>query len=194
MESPYDAPSTVSSISDELRRPIGVTILSFLTGVLGLVLLAAFVVLIMNRHENNEWALKRGTAPSLFWLLTGLSVLMAFVASIGMWRGTKWGWWISCCGLVFFLIQNLGLAVTANLSDGAPSVTTFASVDSLKYVVRAIVFAIVLAYWLRTSVRKYFHVEKTSRIKAVALVTVCGIGITTIITVVLQSIFLFRTR
>ena len=194
MENPYDAPSTVSSLSDELRRPVGVTVLSILTGIMGLVLLAAFVVCLVNWRENNEFAINRRQAPSIFWFFTGLSVVMAFVTSIGMWRGRKWGWWICCCGLVLSVIQNVGLTVTANLSVGVPSLFTFASVDSLKYVVRAIVFAIALVYWLRTPVRKFFHVEKTSRIKAVALVAVCGIGFATIITVVLQSIFLYRTR
>jgi len=194
MENPYESPSTVSSVSDELRRPIGVAILSILTGILGLLLLAAFVVLVVNWRENNEFALNQRIAPSLFWLLIGQSVVMAFVASVGMWRGAKWGWWIACCGMVLFVINNVALAVMANLSDGAPSVSTFTSVDSLKYVVRGIVFAMVLAYWLRTRVRKYFRVEKTSRMKAVVLVTVYGIGITIIITVLLQFIFLYRTR
>jgi len=119
---------------------------------------------------------------------------MTFAASIGMWRGTKWGWWITCCGLVLLFLENVASAVLANMSHGAPSFSTFASVDSIKFLLRAVVFALVLAYWLRTRVRRYFRVEKTSRIKAIALAAVCGIGTTTIITVVLQAIFLYRTR
>jgi len=86
------------------------------------------------------------------------------------------------------------LWVVANLSGGAPSIATFLSVDSLKFMVRGIIFVGIPAYWLRTRVRQYFHVERTSRIKALTLSAVGGIGITVLITVVLQSIILFRTR
>jgi hypothetical protein len=47
---------------------------------------------------------------------------------------------------------------------------------------------------LGTRVRQYFGLEKTSRIKAVVLAALFGIGIPAIITIVLQAIFLFRTR
>ncbi len=194
MENPYATPLTTFSDGDELQRPIGVAIFSILTGILGLVLLAAFVVLLVNWEENNQFAINRRLAPSVFWLVTGVSPVIAFAASIGMWRGRKWGWWVACTGLVLFVIDNIGRAVMVNLSDGVPSILTFLSVDSLEFTVRGIIFTGILAHWLRTRVRRYFGVEKTSRIKAVALAALFGIGIPMIIMVVLQFIFLIRTR
>ncbi len=55
------------------------------------------------------------------------------------------------------------------------------------------VAALILAYWLRKRVRKYFHLEATSGIKAIALVAALFIGITATVTVVLQLTFLYRT-
>jgi len=157
-------------------------------------LVAAFIVLLWNWQENNEIAIRHRQAPSIFWFMIVSSIVLSFVASVGMWRGRKWGWWIACSGLVLYVIQNVGSAIMANISDGAPSVATFLAVDSLKFVVRGSIFVGILAYWLRTRVRQYFHVERTGRIKAIVLAGVAGIGITLIITVVLQSIFLFRIR
>lgn len=194
MENPYDTPSAAPAIDGDLRRPVGVSILSALTAILGFVLVAAFVVLLWNWQENNEIAIRRRQAPSIFWFMIGSSIVLAFVASVGMWRGRKWGWWIACSGLVLYVIQNVGSVVMANVSDVAPSFATFLAMDSLKFVLRGMIFVGILTYWLRTNVRQYFHVERTGRIKAIILAGVAGIGITVIITVVLQSIFLLRMR
>jgi hypothetical protein len=187
MDNPYEAPSPGSAIADLSRRPVGVSILSVLTGIMSLVLLILFVVLLVNWRENNEWALQRRMAPSILWFCTSTSVVLAFFAAIGMWRGHKWGWWITCSMLTLFVIGDFGRAATTTPSLGAPSFTVF-------FIVRGIILAAVLAYWLRTRVRKYFHVEQTSRIKAIVLSALCGIGITAMITVVLQGIFFFRSR
>ena len=194
MENPYGTPSPGSLLADDSRRPVGVSILSVLTAILGFVLLAAFVVLVVNWRENNEFALSRRMAPSIFWFFSGMSVIMTVVAATGMWRGRTWGWWIACCGLVLFVLQNLASTAMVNLSAGAPSVATFLSANSLKFLVRGTVFATVLAYWLRQRVRKYFHVEQTGPIKAIVLSAICGVGLTAAVTVVLQTVFLFRTR
>ena len=193
MDNPYDAPSAVPFAAAELRRPLGVSILAVLTGVLGLILLAAFIVLLMNWRENNEFAINRRLAPSIFWFFTGLSVVLAFATSIGMWQGRKWGWWLACTGFVLFVIQNVGSVILVNLSSNASSIAAFLSVDSLKFLVRGIIFVGILAYWLRRSVQRYFDLEKIGRIKAVVLAAVSGIRITLVITVVLQTVFLFRT-
>jgi len=194
MENPCDTPSSASLIDSELRRPVGVSILAVLTAILGFVLVAAFVVLLWNWQENNEIAIRRRQSPSIFWFFICSSIALAFVASVGMWRGRKWGWWIACSGLVLYVIQNISNAIMVNMSGGALSIATFLSLDSLKFLLRGIIFVGILTYWLRTRVRRYFHVENIGRVKALILSAVCGIGITIIITGVLQTIFLFRTR
>jgi hypothetical protein len=61
-------------------------------------------------------------------------------------------------------------------------------------VLRALFFTAVLAYWLRTRVRKNFRVERTGKIKAIALAAAGGIGIITLITVVLFIILRYGPR
>jgi len=56
MDNPYASPLGDPAMSDELRRPVGVAILSVLTGIVGLALLGGFVVLVVNWQENNEFA------------------------------------------------------------------------------------------------------------------------------------------
>lgn len=194
MENSYAAPSSDMASSTELRRPFGVAVLSVLTGILGLILLAAFVVCVLNWRENNEYFLRQRMAPSIFWFYVVTGVAMAFAASVGIWKGTKWGWWITCCGLVMFFLQNVVQAAIVNLSQGSPSMSIFVSLESLKYVVRGIIFAPILVYWLRTRVRRHFRVEKTGPIKAVVLVALCGIGGTFIVTLVLQFLFIYSMR
>jgi hypothetical protein len=194
MENPYEAPSVGPLVDDRLQRPMGVSILSVLTAILGLVLLAALITLAVDWEETKEFAAGRRIPPPLYWGVTGLAALLAFVAAVGMWRGCKWGWWIACSGFVFYVVQNFASAAMANLSGGAPSIETFMSVDSIKYVLRALFFTAVLAYWLRTRVRKYFRVEQTGRIKAIALAAAGGIGIITLITVVMFIILRYGPR
>ena len=194
MQNPYESPSSVATTSTELGRPFGVAVLAVLTGILGLGLLALFVFLALSWQEHNEYFLRRRLAPSIFWFGGGVGVVMPFVASIGMWKGTKWGWWVYCSGLVMFVSQYVVLLAVVNLSQGPPSVSILVSPDSLKYVMRGIILALVLAYWLRTRVRRHFRVEKTSRIKAVVLAGACSIGSTLIITAVLQFLFMYRMR
>jgi hypothetical protein len=74
MENPYAAPSTLLSPPDERRRPFGVTMLAVLTGIIGLIMLAAFVVLVIHWRENNQVALQQRMAPSVLWFAVGLCI------------------------------------------------------------------------------------------------------------------------
>src|SRR5262245_23005924 len=131
-KNPYDSPATVSH-ADDSRRPMGVAIPSFPTGIVGIVLIAAFVVLVVEWQGTSDIGVDHHMPPALFWLWGIVSPLLTLVTSVGMWRGTKWGWWFACFGFLSFVIQNIGNAVVANLSHGPPSFDTFASLDSLKF-------------------------------------------------------------
>jgi hypothetical protein len=132
MQNPYEAPSLGPLVDDGLQRPLGVSILSVLTAILGLVLLAALIALAVDWEETNEFAASRRIPPPLYWGGTALAVILAFLAAVGMWRGRKWGWWIACSCFVLYAVQNFASAAMANLSGGAPTLETFTSVDSLK--------------------------------------------------------------
>jgi len=57
MDNPYQAPEEASSRSDEIdysRRPLGVSILSALAGMMGLGLAGLFVFFLIHWEENNE--------------------------------------------------------------------------------------------------------------------------------------------
>jgi hypothetical protein len=194
MDNPYAAPMAEPPAADWSRRPVGVTVLSFLTALLGIALLAAFIVVLGNRREINEFVSNHHMAPSIFWFFSSTSVVITFGTAIGMWRARKWGWWIACCGFVLFIVNNIASTAMVNFAANEPSIQTFASVDSLKFVVRGTIAAAILAYWLSSRVRTYFHVERTGRIKAICLSAACGIGITTIVTIVLQTVLLMSSR
>jgi hypothetical protein len=194
MENPYAAPSADLSPPDERRRPFGVAILAVLSGVFGLVYLAAVIGMLMDWRSMNEFALRQRMAPSVLWFCCGVLLVAALAGSIGMWRGARWGWWIACGAMVMTCVQNAISVLIVNLSRGSPSVATLTSIDSIKYTLRGIIAALVLAYLLRNKVRRYYRLEQTSRIKAVMLAAVCGFGTMIIVISVLQLLFLFRTR
>jgi hypothetical protein len=53
----------------------------------------------------------------------------------------------------------------------------------------------VLTYWLRDKVRRYFGVEQTGKLKAIAIVGACAIAVLVLITLsVLAILFIGRIR
>jgi hypothetical protein len=80
-DKPYETPSSVADAGDESRRPVGVAILSVLTGIIGLALLGALVVLVANWRENNEFCATQRIATSVFWLFSSSTAVIPLAAS-----------------------------------------------------------------------------------------------------------------
>lgn len=192
MDNPYQPPADAPvSDDDALGRPLGVSILAVLTGILGLFLLALYIFLLINMRENNEAFVQRGTPPSLFWVMTGLTVVLALTCSVGMWRGTKWTWWIMCTVIVLYVLSNFGQAAAIVVASGVRELELIPVARAIRSLVLSVVFALLLRYWLSRRVRRYFQFETAGGIKAILLSGLAGIGLIFVITLVL---FLLQMR
>ncbi len=193
MNNPYQPPADCL-VDVAAGRPRGVSILAILTGLLGLTLLGIFLFLLMNWRENNEYFLRQRMAPSVFWVLLGLMVVLSLASSIGMWRGAKWSWWIACSILVMYVVQNLGTAASIAISKGVTDFDTLSLIRLMRSLVLGAVFVLILRYWRSLPVRRYFQFEKAGGSVAILLSGLVGIGIVVAVTVVLQTLFLIRMR
>jgi len=148
MDNPYQPPADAPIFADDTRRPHGVSILAVVPGIFGPMLLGLYIFLLTNWRENNEHFLQRRLAPSIFWVLTGLMVVLTLASSVGMWRGAKWSWWIACSVLVLYVLQNFGTAASIVISNGATALDMVPLVRSIRSLVLGVVFALLLRYCL----------------------------------------------
>jgi hypothetical protein len=186
MDNPYQPPTDAPVRDDDvIGRPLGVSLLAVLTGILGLLLLALYVFLLINVRENNEFFLQRGMPPALFWVMTGLTVVLALACSVGTWRGAKWSWWIMCSVLVLYVVSNFGGAAAIVVAGGVRELELIPVARAIRSLVLSVAFALLLRYWLSRRVRRYFQFETAGGIKAILLSGLAGIGIIFVITLVL---------
>jgi hypothetical protein len=181
MDNPYQPPVEVPAAdTDVTRRPLGVSVLSVLTGILGLLLLALYIFLLINWRENNERMILEGMPPPLFWIMTGSTVVLALASAVGMWRGTKWSWWIMCSILVLYVVSDFGQALAIVVRAGVLELIPLAR--AIRSLVLGVSFALLLRYWLGLRVRRFFQFESAGGIKAILLSGLAGIGVILVIT------------
>jgi hypothetical protein len=183
MENPYQPPIDTPLLDvDPTRRPRGVSILAVLTGVVGLLLLALYIFLLSNWRENNERMSQDGMPPALFWTMTGLTVILSLALSVGIWRGAKWSWWIMCGVLVLYVISNVGQLVIVMISGGVFVLDLISTARAIRSLILAVVFALLLRYWLGRRVRLFFQFASAGGLKAILLSGLTGIGLIFLIT------------
>ena len=100
-------------------RPTGVTILSVLHLIGGVLLLAGQVMLLVNLDRVSQGLDAVGIPPVL--LVMGVMLLagIALASGIGMWLGTRWGWWCAAFYYVYSIAINANaFLMISDLTDG----------------------------------------------------------------------------
>ena len=139
------------------RRPIGAALFSIATflGSVAVLLLALFAgpLGILDGQVGPVVAIQAGAAAiGLFGLVT----------AIGMWSGTRWGWYLTTFGIVFGIVNDLViLASTSVMAAEAPSM----ALDGffLGRLLRHAIYALILLYFFRSKVEVFYDVRGTAR-------------------------------
>jgi hypothetical protein len=174
------------------KRPVGVSILTVLA-LIGAVLMTVAIgfgaIVVFGGDERVRQA-REGLAEMgmpLPLLAVGVIFLaaLAWASGIGMWIGSKWGWYCGSFWYAYAIVRNVAALVTiygmsdvisADLASGSargPGYYYF------KHGGRIVVNALIFLYFFKTNVREYFGLADSSRWKAALLeFGICGaIGI-----------------
>lgn len=182
-DEPADAPVRLSSVApprlvldpadrpfvEEMRRPVGLTLLAvfLVLGGLGLFIIE---ILAIERVLNAVNAVG-GSALSAAVQVLALSILYV-IAGIQVWEGRKWGWILAMAALLHGIatsLQGLALAAvldTATLQGGA-TLSAY-----LKFGLRALLHGGVMVYMFRASVLEFFAIPRESSFKYLGLIAV----------------------
>ncbi|SFH83897.1 hypothetical protein [Planctomicrobium piriforme] len=164
-------------------RPTGIWILGILNVLGGIGLLFASVYLSFNLDRVQPALDQLGLPPGLLavgmYFLSGLTL----ASGVGMFLGTRWGWWCSTFYYVYGIVRNLSaMATVSMLADEIGTGDRGAEYYYMKFGGRAVVALLLYLYLLRGNVIEYFGVQDVNKGKAFGIqfgITMLLFGIST---------------
>lgn len=164
-------------------RPVGVSILAVLHLIGGVLLLGAQVLLFANLDRVTEGLDTVGIPPAL--LIVGLMLLagITLASGIGMWLGTRWGWWCAAFYYVYSVARNANaFLMVSDFAEGLEGGSRGPGYYYAKFGGRVIIHFLLFLYFFKTNVLEYFDMNDMHKGKAVAilvLITATIFGIST---------------
>ncbi len=150
---PADRPPT-----DEVRRPVGLTVLALLL-VFGGVGLFIVEILAFERFLNALHAIGI-SALSLFGQMFALSALYV-VAGVQVWEGKKWGWILTMAVLLHGVATSLQILALALAHDIPVALQYGATVSPyVKFAFRALGALVFILYLFRAPVLAFFGITR----------------------------------
>ena len=195
-DTPHDSPSSITprpTMQPHRRtttRPVGVSILAVLHLIGGIVLFGAQFLLIANLQAMDESLRSIGIPPVL--LIVGVMFLavLAIASGVGMWMGTKWGWWLAAFYYVYSIFRNGSALLTiVVMADQLESGTRSPEYYMIKHGGRIIVHLLLFLYFFKGNVLEFFGMETLSKAKAIGIL----VGICIAILAVTSAISLLST-
>lgn len=157
-------------------RPLGIWILSGLHVLFGIAALGAAIALQVAAAVGWEDA----TGPiEGDWLLTLAFCAIAAYAiasGIGLWRGDRWGWWLSAfywVGVAMNWIGEGSFIIWNMRSEELPDFAVLAGVA----LVRLLVHVLFVMYHFKNSVRRYFGLQSLGIVRTIVILGAIWIGI-----------------
>lgn len=179
---PYQPPA--SSVADRptgepLRRratrPVGVSILAMLHLVGGVGLAVVLVALVVNRQAIGEPLQMLGMPPALLIIGVLFLAVLTIASGVGMWMGTKWGWWLAAFYYLYGVVRHgSALMTVAALADRLEDGMRGPAFYLIKFGVRIIVHLLLVLYFFRGNVRAFFGLTTVGKARALGiLVGIC---------------------
>ncbi len=196
-QNPYAAPAVIAPLvtEDQLqplrRRPIGIWILSGLHLLVGLAFLSLPIIVI------GMWLLnipQAGGVKEPEWLIVGLLCgvsALAIVTGIGLWRGSRWGWWLAAFYYVssaFSFTFEMPVRIWQSLREDE----LFAVIAPL-LLVRLAIHYLLAAYFFKRSVRAFYRLESLSIVKAIIILLSVTVALFIILVLGIGA-YVFATR
>ena len=198
-ENPYESPASIVIDTTVQRpnrlphrppsRPIGVSILSVLHFLGGFLLLAAQALMLANLEAVEESLQIIGIPPVLLILGVMFLTVLVFASAVGMWMGTKWGWWLAAFYYMYSIFRNAtALYTVLSMADQLEGAHRGPGYYFAKHSIRIIIHFLLFLYFFKGNVLDFFGLEDIEKGKAVTII----VGICLTITVVLTGFsFLF---
>jgi hypothetical protein len=116
-----------------------------------------------------------GISPALLIIAVAILAALGTAVGVGLWRGTKWGWWLGAFACVYGIARSLSaLLIVLSLSEEPPEGARAPAYYVGRYSGRILVQLLILLYFFRERVLRYFGLEGLSKWKALAqLVGAC---------------------
>jgi hypothetical protein len=170
-----------------VKRPIGVTMLSILHVIGGMVVLVPFAnVLILKDNNLLVRVASMLELPAIFQLAgLGLFSVMLIASGIGLWFAKSWGWWAAA---FFYLdrtgISIIGLVLVSHLSNEPAVGPRGAGHYLVQYGIRILISVIILIYLFRGNVRTFFQLVHVPRLRCAAVLTASYVAFMVIVSLV----------
>jgi len=168
--SAFDPLPRASETERDIPRPTGVSILAVLHIIGGIVLIGVQFLMFANRDAMEESLRTIGVSSiSVVIGVMFLSVL-AIASGVGMWLGTRWGWWLATFYYVHSIFGNaMALVTVASLADQLDDATHGPKYYFMKHGGRIIVHFLLLLYFFRPNVLEFFALGHLSKPKAIGI-------------------------
>jgi hypothetical protein len=115
---------------------------------------------IVQLNFANELNLSNPTVMASASIMVGWGIL----GGIGMWKGHSWGWWLGGLYLAQSTFKS-GIAIyeILQITSQHPDEITDASKYYLRYIGRMIVHPLLIGYFFKSNVLKFFKFSETER-------------------------------
>ncbi|EMI47185.1 putative membrane protein [Rhodopirellula sp. SWK7] len=183
-KNPYDSPlfasvSTSGASENAPRpteRPVGVSVLAVLHILGGLVLFGVQFLMFARLDSMEESLRAMGIPPVL--VIVGVMFLsvLTIASGIGMWMGTRWGWWLAAFYYVYGVLRNASALYTVvSMADQLEGTARGPEFYMIKHSVRIVIQSLLLMYFFKGNVLDYFDLSTLKKGKALGiLVGICG--------------------
>lgn len=181
---PYDSPLSVAATTNvqphdrhrPTARPTGVSILAALHLVGGGLLFGVQFLMFANLEAMEESLRSIGIPPVLLIVGVMFLAILAIASGVGMWLGTKWGWWLASFYYVYSIFRNgSALFTVIAMADQLEGGSRGPEYYLFKHGIRIVVHFLLLLYFFKGNVIEYFGLATLSKGKAVGiLVGICS--------------------
>ncbi|MCM2373534.1 hypothetical protein [Aporhodopirellula aestuarii] len=192
-DNPYEAPSSFPSSphshllepQQPAERPVGVTLLAALNFIGGVLLFGVQFLLIANLGAMEESLRTVGIPPILMIVGVMFLALLAIASGVGMWLGTKWGWWLASFYYVYSVFRNGSALLTViSMADQLEDTARGPGYYIAKHSVRIVIHALLFLYFFKGNVLAFFGLANLNKGQAVGIL----IGACTAISVAMTAV------
>ena len=153
-----------TDVSKTQQRPIGITLLALLNLVLGVLVICRRMQAIMDVYSHAEGSVTIANSLKVVIFAEFAVALVAILSSIGMFTGTKWGWWLGALHWSWHLCRQGLLPVVLSFVTGQPFNSISGSELRGKIAQSLLFYCLFLMYMFKSNVLDYFGLRRFNKL------------------------------
>ncbi|QEG02806.1 hypothetical protein Mal15_69270 [Stieleria maiorica] len=111
--------------------------------------------------------------------------ILTIASGVGMWMGTKWGWWLASFYYVYGIFRNgSALFTVVTMADQLEGGTRGPEYYMTKHGVRIVIHCLLVLYFFKPNVLEFFDMTTVNKARAVGVL----VGICTALAVAMSAI------